>query len=230
MVKLSELIYTTDEGNVGLPLPLGPTIKGTTVVNNPVISLTASEFNTHRSTDEGWPTVITGIDVDNKKLGIALYYPGAINDDIPEQEINFVVNSNKTSLGVLSFTNKSMAVNRFNHDYEIEGYGGYEEIPRSDWGDMRPDEMKDFFDKKVTPIIYEEDMENRAVAIQRGETVSDIFNLFGLHFVNKVKKRKKIAEDKFQESEHESNNTSSLDEIWDDTINNNGDQSENDEE
>lgn len=218
MVKLSDLTHTTDDGNIGLPLPLGPTIKGTTMVNKPVVAFTASEFNTHASTSKGWPKIITGTGLDNKKFAMGLYYPGDINDKIPEQEIDLVVYSDQTALGIVALPNKSKALDRYN--YEIKKYTGYQEVYRSDWNNMSLENKKDYFERGVTPVIYAEDSPySGAVVLQRGETISDIANLFRLYFNEEMKERKKDMLDKIHEKESSSDHNSSLDKIADKYIN-----------
>ncbi len=191
MVELDDLTSTLDNGEIGLPLPLGVAIPKRTVNASSVLNFTASEFEAVDSTEKGWPTLVIGTDEEaDATLGVAIDYLG-IWRDAPVQEVDIVLDSDQTWWAVVAFHTSEHAENHAN--YEVDGYAGCEFIDWPDYVDMdlEEDVVEEYIDEKITPIMYTADYPSyEAIAVQRAENVGTLTRMFNLERYGTLMDRK----------------------------------------
>lgn len=190
MVELSDLTQDDlDNGEIGLPLPLGLNIPQRTVNARSVITLNASEFKMVDSTDKGWPTLVIGSNNEiDEKLGVAIDYLGSWRN-VPVQEADLVLGSDRTWWAVIAFHTADYAVDHAN--YEIDDYTGYELIDWADFKDKGFEEIQDYIHGGVTPITYTADHPvYEAIAIQQAEQVGTLTRMFNLSRYQTLMNRK----------------------------------------
>lgn len=175
----------------GIPLPLGVKVPRHTVYANPLVRFEITDPEIRRSTEAGWPTLITGSQ-DGDDVGVAIEYVGQWHKEKPIEEVDVIINSDQDRLAMVAFANKEVAVEAGR--YETQGYNGYELLPWSAKEDGI-DIVEERLDDGITPIFYTENHpEYEAHAIQRASHYGTLESMFKLHEYSRIGPRHESLE------------------------------------